>query len=359
MKNIMDINPYDYESFYFIGNVNDINLQLKTNNGYVDVKNYEVIDTDSGKIIAFTKIIPGHHNYICSINFDNINLIYFDQMFNILDKKEFDTFKFFLFVDSVEIPAYEEYIKNFNKSKTAEGNTPIRCDYNQYGGYPFHIPQNGYTILNTMNVLSISGIGHIAYFETAEKQNTNPYHSSINAGAKTYAGILKNIYEWSVVADPPFDNQEKISQKAKLMWNQLNLPEDLKNWIINEYYDMRVFRYLKGETEIHQDVEPEELMPEVLSNYIKSNCKYRTLTSLANAHPNNVIIPKQILEKEKIIIENQLYDFILRNNIDFKDKEYLDILSIYLNNKRKLQYSPDYDTQKLMEKIACFQRTLQ
>lgn len=358
MKNIIDINPYDYESFYFIGNVDNVNLQINTSDGYIDVDNYDVINSNFGKIIGFTRVIPGHHNYRCSKSLKNINLTYFDQMFNILDVKPFDKFKFFLFVDSVQIPAFEEYIQSFNRSKTKEGTTPVRCDYNQYGGYPFHIPENGYTILNTMNVYSISGTAHVAYFETADKENTNPHHASINAGAKTYAGILKNIYEWSVVADEPFNNTENIAQKSKDMWQQMDLPEDLKNWLINDYYDMRVSRYLKGENEIVADVEDEEQMPQVLSDYIKSNCKYRTLTSLVNSHPDNITIPEEVLTKEKNTIQNQLYDFILRNNIDYEDKEYLDFLNIYLTNKRTLQYSPEYDTQKLMEKIACIQRTL-
>jgi hypothetical protein len=142
------------------------------------------------------------------------------------------------------------------------------------------------------------------------------------------------------------------------MWEQLELSEDLKNWIINDYCDMRVSRFLKGETEIIQDVEDEEQMPEVLSNYIKSNCKYRTLSSLANSHPDNIVIPSSILEDEKNTIENQLYDFVVRNNINYQNKNYLDILNIYLNNKKSLKYSVDYDIQKLMEKTTCIQRTL-
>ena len=358
MKNITEINPYDYESFYYIKDASDINLQLNTSNGYINVDNYEIINTSSGKIIGFTRVIPGHHNYICSLNSKNINLTYFDQLFDILDDKTFETFKFFLFVNSVEVPAYEEFAEKFNRSKTLDGNVPIRCDYNQYGGFAFDLPENGYTILKLMNVLNIAGIGHVAYFETAETENTNPHHSSINHGAKTYAGILKAIYEWSIVASEPFNNQEEIAKKAKLMWEQLSLPEDLKNWIINEYYDMRVSRYLKGETEIIQDVEPESKMPIVLSDYIKSNCKYRTLTSLANSHPDSIVIPSNILENEKNTIENQLYDFVTRNSIDYQDKNYLDILDIYFNNKKTLKYSPDYDTQKLMEKLTCIQRTL-
>jgi hypothetical protein len=358
MKNITEINPYDYESFYYLGDVSDTNLQVKTSNGYINIDNYEIINTSSGKIIGFTRVIPGHHNYFCSLNSKNINLTYFDQMFDILDKKPFETFKFFLFVDSVEMPAYEEFAENFNRSKTVDGNVPIRCDYNQYGGFAFDLPENGYTILKLMNALNIAGVGHVAYFETAENENTNPYHVSINHAARTYAGILKTIYEWSVVADQPFNNQEKIAQKAKLMWEQLELPEDLKNWIINDYCDMRVSRFLKGETEIIQDVEAEEQMPEVLSNYIKSNCKYRTLSSLANSHPDNIVIPSSILEDEKNTIENQLYDFVVRNNINYQNKNYLDILNIYLNNKKSLKYSVDYDIQKLMEKTTCIQRTL-
>lgn len=357
MKNINEINPNDYESFYFIGNVNNPSLKVLTSNGYIDVDNYEIINSQSGKIIGFTRAISGHHNYVCNDSI-NINLVYFDQLFNIIDNIPFEGFKFFLFVDSVQVPAYETFVENFNRSRTPEGTIPIRCDYNQYGGFGFDIPENGYTILKLINVLSIAGVGHVAYFETEQTENQNPNHASINHSARTYAGILKVIYEWSIVFGQPFNNQENVAQKANSMWEKLDLPEGLKNWIINDYYDMRVSRYLKGETEIVQNVEPEEKMPEVLSDYIKSNCKYRTLTSLVNSHPSNISVPQEILDLEKNTIDNYLYDFCIRNDVDYSNKEYLDFLNFYMENKKTIKHSNEYDCGRLMEKVTCIQKTL-
>lgn len=357
MKNINDINPFDYESFYFLGDVENPSLKALTSSGYIDVDNYEIINTDSGSLIGFTRPIAGHHNYICNESI-NVNLVYYDQLFDILDKKEKEGFNFFLFVDSVQVPAYEEYIKTFNKSKTKEGTTPIRCDYDQYGGFPFHIPEKGYTILKTMNVLNIAGVGHVAYFETAETENQNPNHHSINAGTETYAGMLRNIYEWAVVANPPFNNTEKIAQKANEMWQKLDLPDSIRNWIENEYPNMRVAQYINGNKEIVQYVENENLMPESLSNYIKEKCKYRTLTSLKNSHPANVSIPQSLLDAEKNTLDTLLYDFSLRNDFDYSNKDYLDYLDFYMKNKRILNHSSEYDCQKLMEKITCIQKTL-
>lgn len=357
MKSINEINPYDYESYYFIGDVENPSLKLLTSNGYIGVDNYEVINTDSGKIIAFTRVIPGHHNYICNESI-NVNLVYYDQLFDILDKKVTDTFNFFLFVNSIQLPAYEEYIQVINKSKTKEQTLPFRCDYDQYGGFPFHIPEKGYTMLKTMNVLNISGVGHIAYFETAETENQNPYHQSINAGTETYAGMLRNIYEWSVVADPPFNNTEEIAQKAKEMWQKIDLPESVKNWIQNDYPDMRVAQYIKGNNQVVQYVEDDNLMPEMLTNYIKEKCKYRTLTSLVNSHPSDISIPQEVLELEKNTVDTLLYEFVVSNNLDYSNKNYLDFVSFYMENKQSIVNINESDTQKLMEKITCIQRTL-
>ena len=360
MKDINDIDPFDYESFYFIGDVTDTDLKVNTVDGLVPYNDYDVINTESGKIIAFPARGIGVHNFIC--NGININLTYFDQMFDILDKKVFDYFKFFLFVNSIELPNFEEYSKIEGTSKTKEGSHPFRCDYGKYGGFPFFIPKNTipYVISKTFNPISLSGVCHIAYFETLQTENKNPSDefNQLLSG-RSYSSILKLVYEWAKVSDSDVQEHIEISQKAKALWASLNIPSELEEWLSTQYPPSRLSKYLNGQSYTGPENELAEEMPEVLSNFIKSDCQYRTLTSLCNSHPSNVVIPQSILDLEKHKVDIFMYDLVTRNNIDYQDKGYLDIIKLYFENKSALNYSPTSDVQKMIDKVICIQRTLQ
>jgi hypothetical protein len=360
MIDINEINPLDYESFYFIGDVSNTDLKVNTVDGLVPYNDYDVINTESGKIIAFPVRGVGVHNFIC--NGININLTYFDQMFDILDKKVFDYFKFFLFVNSIELPSFEDYSKIEGTSKTKDGTHPLRCDYGKYGGFPFFIPKNTnpYVISKTFNPVSLSGVCHIAYFETLQTENTNP-NDEFNQllSGRSYSSILKLVYEWAKVSDSDVQEHIEISQKAKALWASLNIPSELEEWLSTQYPPSRLSKYLNGQPYTGRENELAEEMPEVLSDFIKSNCQYRTLTSLSNSHPSGVVIPPSVLASERHQIDTFMYDIVTRNNIDYEGKDYLELIQVYFENKNSLQYSPNIDPKKMIDKVICIQRTLQ
>jgi len=358
MKNINEINPFDYISFYFIGNVENIDLKFNTPDGMISYNNYDVVNTESGKIIAFKDRPAGHHNYICDGTSINIDYIYFDQMFDILDKKEFDGLKFFIFANSIELPTFEDFSQMENPSVDKNGNIPARCDYGKYGAFPFSAPGNPYVISKTFNVINLAGRSHIAYLETLQKENQNPNESSILMGAKSYSGILKVLYDWATLPDTGIQEYAEISQKAKELWSSLGMPTEIENWLSTQYPASRLSKYLNGQPYKGADHELPEEMPEVLSNFIKSKCHYRTLTSLANSHPSGVVIPQDVLDFEKSKVENFMYNLITINNIDYQDKTYLDIIKIYFKNKNTMEYPSSSESEGMIEKIICLQRTL-
>jgi hypothetical protein len=358
MKNINEINPFDYLSFYFIGNVENVNLKFNTPEGMIDYDNYDVINTESGKIIAFKDRPAGHHNYICDGTSINIDYIYFDQMFNILDKKEFDGIKFFIFANSIKLPTFEEVSQIENYSTDEEGAVPFRCDYGKYGAFPFSGPGKPYTISKTFNVINLAGSSHIAYLETLQKENQNPSDSHMLVSARSYSGILKVIYDWAMVQEADVQEYVEISQKAKELWSSLEIPAEIENWLSTQYPASRLSKYLNGQPYKGADHELPEEMPVILSDFIKSKCHYRTLTSLANSHPSNVIIPQDILDFEKSKVENFMYSLITINNIDYQDKTYLDIIKIYFKNKNIMEYPSSSEFEGMIEKTICMQRTL-
>jgi hypothetical protein len=356
MKNISEINPLDYESYYFIGDMDNIELKFNTTEGMIVHDDYDVINTESGKIIAFPVRRVGVHNYIC--NDVNVSLTYFDQMFDILDKKEFEGFKFFILANSIELPSFEEFDKIEGMSRTVEGTHAIRCDYGKYGSFPFSIPEKVYVISKTFNPLNLAGVAHVAYLETLEKENQNPNHSSVLMSARSYSAMLKVIYEWAMVPDADIHEYAEISQKAKELWSSLNVPADLQDWLSTQYPAARLSKYLNGQPYKGIEHEMPEEMPEVLSNFIKSNCQYRTLTSLKNSHPSNVVIPQDILDSEKSQIDFFIYDLLTRNNIDYEDKKYIDIVKLFFDKNYTLDFAPNSNVGQMIAKTACLQRTL-
>lgn len=336
MKNIEEINPFDYHCFYFLGEVGEVILYEKTSVGHLPISGYELIKSGNNIIVGYTQFHLGHHEH--SYLFNNkrkyIQYLDFKMIEDIINLKEYPFEKFYMFVNSIELPSRQEYVDNYNpKATSLDNDINDRCDYNKFGGSPFLFdqPLNGQTISKMINVLSICGVGHLGYFETLDEKLNNSNHQIMNIGSKSYAGILKTIYEWSIVSKEPFNNKSEIAQKASLLWEELDLPEDLKDWIIS-YQDMRVARYLKGETTISYDVEGDEQMPECLSNYIKSNCKYKTLKKL---HENlNIanLISQDILDKEKFLLGDEIYTMCILNGIN---EENFNINEIFTLQKRK------------------------
>lgn len=356
MKNISNINPIDYHSFYFLGNVGEVELTSRRSTGYLPISEYDLINCNGNTIIGYkTPNIGEHeHSYVIDGNRKYIQMIFHDQLYDFLNLVEYPHFKFFLFVNSVELPSYDDYIMKYKPvSMDKSGNLPFRCDYNKYGGAAFNTPKNGYTFSKMLNILSISGAGHLAYFETLDEKNKNINDESINIGARTYAGILKVLYEWSIVYEDPFNNKTEIAKKANEMWKALDLPEDLKNWIINEYCDMRVARYLKGENVIVEDVEGEELMPDVLKNYIQSNCRYRTLASMKIHHPDASDIPDQIIDVESESLDKNIFNFLILNNIDLNIDNFKELAVNILFNRDKYIQPSEYDINWTLEKAIC------
>ena len=243
-------------------------------------------------------------------------------------------------------------------SRTKEGTLAYRCDYGNYGSFPFSIPEKTYVISKTFNPLNLAGSGHLAYLETLQKENQNPNHSSVLISAKSFSAILKVIYEWAMVPDTDIHEYAEISQKAKELWFSLNVPTDLEDWLLNQYPPARLSKYLNGQPYKGIEHEMPEEMPEVLSNFIKSNCQYRTLNSLSNSHPDNVVIPQNILDSEKSQIDSFVYDLCMRNGIDHEGKEYLDIVKIFFENHHTLEFAPNSQFELMIPKATCLQRTL-
>lgn len=64
--------------------------------------------------------------------------------------------------------------------------------------------------------------------------------------ARTLGELFKLIIEWSIVADEPFNNQEPAAKLSKLILEKLEMPELVKQEILESFPDTHVALYLQG-----------------------------------------------------------------------------------------------------------------
>lgn len=357
MINVEDINFLEYQYYYFIGDVTDISLKLLRSDGYHIINDYDIINTPQGNIVGFKKVPHGHLNYVYDDNGKEkyINLVPFNLFNTILNKIPYDYIKFFIFHDSIQIPAYEDALKEqFIVPYDENGNPYPRCDYNYYGGMLFYMPDNHYPIKRTFNIINRAGIGHIAYIETTATENLNPNSRAANVVSGTYAGILRLIYEWYIVSQEPFSNDENVAKKARLMWDSLELPEDLKEWIANDYSDMRLARFIRGENGFIDNLNLDDIIPQSLIDYTTSNCLYSDLYEFKLNHSNGSIISNSLLEKEYNDLKNFIEYMCLINNIQYSSAS--ELLELLNNPMHNFTFVKEYDIPKILESLDRYEK---
>jgi hypothetical protein len=321
MKNISEIDPLLYMSYFLTEENSDIVLKFNTSNGLVDIDtdDYDTFSTNNGTIIAFKQLHVGIQNYVYLSGLDrkyiqNQSYEIFEDIFNEPDK---ETLTIYSFMESVEIPSKEQYEKQ-------DGTLPedfVRCDYNKFGSKPFYTANNPIAVTRIINLLDVCGTGHILRIDTNNVTNPNPDSQSANTGGKTLTGVLKTIYEWSESYKPPFSNTESISKSAHNFLEEIQMPENVLNDIIDGQVDMRVSRYLKGETRQVYSFDEVPEIPDSLKLFIKTRYKYLNLISMKENHPNGFAIPDTAIAKEKEAISSKILEFCLMHGINFNNRQ--------------------------------------
>jgi hypothetical protein len=323
MRNISEIDISRYSSYFLTEEIGDVILKFNTSNGLVDidVKDYDTFSTENGTLIGFKEPHMGTHNYVYFSGsdrkyFQNLSYESFQDIFNQPKGKLLVQYTFF---NSVELlPRGERTISDSFLSDDF-----VRCDYNKFGGMPFYRLENKVLVERVMNIMDISGVGHILCVFLKHSENPNRGCQGDNTKAETLTGGLKTIYEWAEAYKSPFNNQEPIAKAAQEFLNEIGMPENVLNDIINSQGDMRVSRYLKGETRQSYSFDENIETPESLQNFMNSRCKYRSLYQLMNSHPRKNKLSNSIFLNYKSHIENLLYQIYIENDLNVFTPEFL------------------------------------
>jgi hypothetical protein len=327
MSEIQNIDFSLYSLYAFTDEKAPFKLEFRIDSGYMEYVGYDSFEIESGTIICFKKdTFDGFHDV--RITGDKVSFIQLSSndkiLKTILNENNSDGYNFYLFLDSVIQETSFIFDESWNLDQMNIPASFSRCDYRKLGGVGFYLGSAGYDVIDVFYVLNITGIGHILRVETSNDGNLNQ-NQGIYAASRTLAGMLKTIYEWSIVAKEPFNNQEKISTSAVLFLENLNLNEDVMSDILSSTGDMLLARYIKGDTERSLEKETASIyyLPESFKNYIKYYYSYSDFYEMNKTLELN-IFDENISNGYLNYFGKIIFDFFYEKGVDVENFENLD-----------------------------------
>jgi hypothetical protein len=346
MSNLSNIDLKNYSLFAFTEQKQPFKTEVRIDSGYVDFLGCDFFEIDSGTIICFKNgTSNGFHDL--RLTGEKVDFIQITPETNLLDLVVNETsqsgYNFYIFLDST----IQEQTYAFNDSYNLDGlNLPndfVRCDYRKFGGTSFYDGKSGYDVVSVGYALGVSGIGHILRIGTSNSGNLNQGSQAEYTAARTLTALMKLIYEWSVVSEEPFNNQEKIASSASLFLETLNLSDEVMSDILSSTGDMVLARYLKGDT--HRSDEQENAgryeMPESFANYIKQHYSYPNLYEMQKSLGLD-IFDESLINNYLKHFEEPLFKYFYDHGIDVES--YGNLEQIY-----QLETTPNYIKKYIME----------
>lgn len=318
-ETIESINPEIYCRYSVAPFPDASSIEFAVQDNYILGSGVDFFNTENKTILAFKdeSFISGYHNYVVKSSTESaiLQTNSFHQLKAIINlTSEYPT-TLFSFNDSKRVGA-----KNVDESSvplySAQTGLPIeRCDIDKLGPFPFYPRTGTYNIKNIHMILSLTGVAHLIALDCIDENVQFPTSQGVNTVCNTLAGAIKNIYEWKQVAESPFNSSEPIAVKAKAFIDGLKL-EEIAIEISDTQIPMRVSRYLNGETVANKELDEKKFITQLLKDYILKNCMYTTLNSLTKNYPENLNVSQYILDIEKNILEQDIYEYCVENGIE-------------------------------------------
>ena len=328
MSKIQNIDFSLYSLYAFTDEKFPFKLEFRIDSGYMEYIGYDSFEIESGTIICFKKdTFDGFHDV--RITGDKVSFIQLSTndkiLKTILDENNSDGYNFYLFLDSVIQETPFMFDEKWNLDQLGIPSSFSRCDYRKFGGGGFYKGDAGYDVVDAFYVLNITGVGHIIRVETSNEGNLNQNSQAQYTASRTLAGMLKTIYEWSIVAKEPFNNQEKVSSSSALFLEKLNLSEGVMSDLLTSTGDMTVSRYIRGDTERSLEKENASIhyLPESFKNYIKYYYSYSDIYELNRTLELN-IFDGELYNSYLNYFGKKIFDYFYEKGIDVENFENLD-----------------------------------
>jgi len=300
-----DRSIYDkHSSFYVLSRLDSsadsFTVKMLTTDGEINFDKKYNISRLPNEMLLFSSIIEYQMRDCLSlivsdgINEEIINLQTYEKIRRFINNPDSG---FFVFMDSVpttEIP----------------GTIPKedRCDYGVYGPVRFlKSDEPKVAIVNIPEVsifekiLSVDGVGHIAYIKASLDSNFFTNQDPFPRSAATLQENLKQLIEWASVSQAPWSNTEGIALQASQFIDKLNIDDSFISHINDTQPNMQVYKYLLGDTSAVSKPDSPGQMTKLMHKEIMKRLSHVCLTN--------------ILSMYEIQLENELHDYISETEI--------------------------------------------
>lgn len=220
----------------------EVDVWIQTPAGNESVDFISVFALEDGTLIAawghpFQKIPLHNLTAFCDGKTQIINLYPLERIIDIYDRP----------VDS------ESGTFHFTKSVPIDGGD-WRCDRGMYGGGPFE-GENVQRVIGEISeiimyepFLGVNSIAHVMYLQAngkSELASEKLNNSIVPITGRTLQETMRLIYEWSILAEEPFNSLEDVSVSSKAFLSSLRFTEEELE-TLSMFPPMQISNYLAG-----------------------------------------------------------------------------------------------------------------
>ena len=262
-------------------NLSEVDVWIQKPDGLESVDFVDVFSMNDGSLIAAWKHpfqkLPLHNVVVFGNGKTQIvNLRPFERIVEIYNRPVDAEFGTFAFVNSEPIQAYDG---------------DWRCDLGYYGPRSFG---EMVTVFNELSeivfyepVFSINGVGQIIYMESRTKTDMADHHLNhavMPCAGKTLQETLRLVWEWSRVANEPFDSIEPIAVSASKFIDGLGLSNAELESIVDQT-PMQVENFIRQVPNAR--LRPLGIMPMTvgMQSLVKNHVAHSCLSSIVKDNP--------------------------------------------------------------------------
>jgi hypothetical protein len=348
-KTLEEYDPRNYACYAVTNVKEDFTLNTVLPSGLEEYSNYHVYDIGDKTLIAFTKanffvtdfvyrLVS--QNYVEDILYEN-----YEFLVDVLDDKYDKTKSVFHIMNSAS--DYHSIIAD----RGAYTEDSRRCDLDGYAAVAFYEADKenandvvdkqyynndnieGWTVyLSSMSNIYVVKIDFIELSDRLYKD----WPCRVNM-AQTLPHAMKLAYEWSLLAEDPWNSEEQIAVKCKNAFDEWAMPQDVIEEIISNQPDTSLSLYFSANSDPRNSINENSNVGPKFRKWFTSRLRYRTLGSLNLNHPDQFEIPDSMLKKETSFFEQEIYKFCIENKLDLDSVTSVEILdtAYYIEGKYK------------------------
>jgi hypothetical protein len=319
-------------------NATEVDVWIQTPTGNESVDFIDVFSLHDGTLLAawkhpFQKLALHNLTASCEENEQILNLYPLERIIDIYDKplvpsENDNNLWAFAFTDSVAVDGGD-----------------WRCDRGMYGAKMF-FKEHADRIFSEVSeiivyepFLCVNGTAHLLYISGKDKREfalekfNNSYYP---ATGLTLQESLRLIYEWSVLAEEPFNNTDDVATVAKGFLDALSFTNEERE-VLESLPPMQVSNYLTGSETARVRPSNVPALDDSVKNMILKRMASSSLSALLKIHEiedTYGLLPLEFDELDAGI--QRLEDYHAQYPVRNVDKSFYDNQVRFFNNKRTL-----------------------